>query len=210
MRQSDTTRLINESNHAMRFMVGSFAVSIVALLVFFFKVAMINDVQAIALIATISISLLLATLYLFRYARFNGMMRDDEPPTPVTYEDVSDVLNFPASHAPATATVIEVTAGTNILRSKPEIQPDYGTLGDLADSLYANNWYWSRDNAVQGSYKNLTARYGGITAEMKRMKIIAGRPNNYYVTMMGQTLFINESPNLELEHMIRHSPRPNQ
>jgi len=172
MRQSDTTRLINESNHAMRFMVGSFAVSIVALLIFFFKVAMINDVQAIALIATISISLLLATLYLFRYARFNGMMRDDEPPTPVTYEDVSDVLNFPASHAPAGVRLHY--AEDNLIRIG-RYQLTRRQWRALAMTLADLNWRWTRANVGKAKViKNLTAPgiYRGMTSDMERLEIV--------------------------------------
>ena len=135
----------------------------------------------------------------------NGIERHT-PPTPatVTYNgDASDTLN--EAHTPAPATIIEVTSGNTILRSSSAIQPDYHTFGALADALEANGWRWSRDRALKksGCYKNLTARYDEITREMIHLRLVKGRPRNYRVTLMGQSMFIGESDNLFLEHMVR-------
>ena len=62
MRTHERNRLIDESSRAMSRMVLWFAVAVIAVLIFFVKLLTLNDTQAIALIATISISLLLTTL----------------------------------------------------------------------------------------------------------------------------------------------------
>ena len=131
--------------------------------------------------------------------------RDRNEPPAVTYEntnDASNVLDFPAMHTPADAR-IEVHDGNTIRLGKH--QPDYGTWANLADALYAHRWEWSRERALResGCFKNLTAIYPELTADMLNIGIIEGRRNHYRASLKGQQWFIKQSPALFLEHVIR-------
>jgi hypothetical protein len=95
---------------------------------------------------------------------------------------------------------MEAVEGNTIRLGKVKL--DSGTWGDLADVLYSHGWRWRRDIVAEaGVFRSLSGRFPAITAEMINIKFIEGRPRKQTITSRGRHWFVEQSPNLFLEHV---------
>ena len=119
---------------------------------------------------------------------------DDEPPSSPT-----QYLEFEQAHEPP-AMRLESNDGNTIRLGKTK--PDIGTWADLAWALYADRWRWRRDGGVKdsGIFLSLSANFADITSDMVRVGFVEGGKHKT-VTREGRLWFINQHPDLFLEHM---------
>jgi hypothetical protein len=126
------------------------------------------------------------------------------PPTPPP-SDTSDLLTFEQRqrlHAELDTRnqQMEAVEGNTIRLGKVKL--DSGTWGDLADVLYSHGWRWRRDIVAEaGVFRSLSGRFPAITAEMVNIDFIEGRPRKQTISPKGRHWFVEQSPNLFLEHV---------
>ena len=171
MRDRTRLKLLAESNRAMGSMITWFTVFIIAFLLLVFTVKTINQTGAIIVITVISMSLGITMLYLLRYARLNGMMREDGRKPPAK-EDADKLLEFNVVHAEPTIR-LESREDNQIKLGRYEFsQKEWRRLHD---ALKDADWHWNRNNvASAGVIKSITASgvFPAFQKELIRLRVL--------------------------------------
>ena len=171
MRDRTRLKLLAESNRAMGSMVIWFAVFIIAFLLLVFTVKTSTQTGAIMLITTAGMSIGISMLYLLRYARLNGMMRDGEKKPPAK-EDASKKLEFNAAHNEPTIR-LESREDNQIKLGRYEFSQKEWRL--IHDALKDAGWHWNRSNvASAGVIKSITASgvFPAFQKELIRLRVL--------------------------------------
>ena len=170
MRDRTRLKLLEESNRAMGSMVIWFTTFIVAFLLLIITVKTITKVGATITITIAVISLSNSILYLLRYARLNGMMRDDEkkPPT----KDASKMLEFNVVHNEP-AIRLESCEDNQMKLGRYEFsQREWRRIHD---ALKDAGWHWNRSNVAEaGVIKSITASgvFPAFQKELIKLKVL--------------------------------------
>ena len=130
----------------------------------------------------------------------NNHMPDDTPPAPPDdTPDPADYLTWDQAHQPQEIR-IEALEGNTIRLGRYKLQQS--DWAALAESLHDYGWRWTRDAvADSGVFTSLSSKFAGITEDMAHLGVIRGGARNWEVEPQWRLWFVEQSPNLYLEHM---------
>ena len=168
---NDRTRrdLLEESNGTMKNLITWFAFLVISLLIYAFSYKAMPKTGAVILISIIAISLFVAVLMAFKYARLNGMMNEEEDPS----SNGADTLHKSQAEHREPVIKLELRADNLIKLGRYEFtRAEWVRIHNV---LKAARWHWNRKTIGDADViKSITAPgvFPKFQEDMIRLRIL--------------------------------------